>query len=199
MVRVALVTLGLAGAVYAAEQAAAPPPADMAQTVKTQRANEGRKVTTEELEHQRETLSPDEMLALSAKYEAEMGTALTHAETVRIAAYETRDIIRMTCIDDKLGQMKEVIKIASPRYLNQDKLANDPLQIRQHYTIVQQAHVRVAELLAEVDSCLGDNIDSVAYSRIKDDRPRNDNVFDPTRPAEPTHEVDRPPEASPFR
>jgi hypothetical protein len=199
MIRVALATVGLAGGVYAAEQVTAPPGPDMAQTVKTQRANEGRKLTAEEIEHQRETLTPEQMLELSAKYEAEMGTAMAHAESVRIAAYQTRDIIRITCIDDKLGQMKEVVRIASPRYLNQEKMANDPLQIRQHFIIVQQAQVRVGELLAEVDSCIGDNIDSVAYSRIKDDRPRGENVFDPTRPAEPTHEVDRPPEASPFR
>ena len=53
------------------------------------------------------------MLILAPKYTADMQTAVEHAEDVRIAAYRTRDIIRMTCIDDKLGQMKTLINLAS--------------------------------------------------------------------------------------
>jgi hypothetical protein len=198
MVKAALVTLGLAGAGYAADQAAPPPPADMAQTVNTQRAGEGRKLTPEEFEHQRETLRPEQMLELGLKYQQEMAVALEHADTVRIAAYQSRDVIRMTCIDDKLGQMKEVIKIATPRMLD-PKREYDPLLLRQHFTIVQQARERVSELAVEVDSCIGDTIDSVAYGRINREAPPTDNVFDPTRPPEPTQVVDRPPEASPFQ
>jgi hypothetical protein len=200
MVRIALVTLGLAGAVYAADQVAEPPPADVAQTVRTQRAAEGRRLTPEEFEHQRETLSPEQMVELAGKYQTEMASALAHAESVKIAAYQSRDIIRITCIDDKLGQMKEVIKIAQPRFLNEDKLAIEDLHLRQHFTIIQQARARVGELAVEVDSCVGDNIDSIAYSRIKDVQlPNPENVFDPTQPPDPTRSVDRPPEASPFR
>ncbi len=199
MVKAALMTLGLAGGVYAADQVTAPPAEGMEQTVKTQRAGEGRKLTPEEFEHQRETLEPAQMFELGLKYQQEMAVALEHAETVRIAAYKSRDIIRMTCIDDKLGQMKEVIKIATPRMLNPKK-DYEPLLLRQHFTIVQQARERVSELAAEVDSCIGDTIDSVAYGRIKQGAPPpTDNVFDPTRPPEPTQVVDRPPEASPFQ
>jgi hypothetical protein len=202
MVRVALATLGLAGAVYAADQVAEAPPADMAQTLKTQRASEGRRLTPEEIEHQRDSLTPPQMVALAAKYQVEMASAQEHAEAVRVAAYQTRDIIRITCIDDKLAQMKEVIKIAQPRFLSTEKLANEDLHLRQHFTIVQQARGRVAELTIEVDSCVGDNIDSISYGRVKESRqpvPGPENVFDPTRPPEPTGTVDRPAEASPFR
>jgi hypothetical protein len=200
MVRVALVTLGLAGAVYAADQVAEAPSDDVAQTVKTQRAAEGRRLTPEEFEHQRETLTAEQMVELGSKYQTEMATALAHAESVKIVAYQSRDVIRITCIDDKLGQMKEVIKIAQPRFLNNEKLAIEDLHLRQHFTIVQQAHARVDELVIEVDSCVGDNVDSISYGRIKDVQlPNAEDVFDPTRPPDPTHAVDRPPEASPFR
>ena len=43
-----------------------------------------------------------------------MAGALEHAEAVRIVAYRSRDIIRMTCIDDKLGQMKEASRTRRP-------------------------------------------------------------------------------------
>jgi hypothetical protein len=199
MIRIALATVGLAGVVYAGEQVADPPPTDMAQTVKTQRAGEGQKLTPEEMEHQRDALTPPQMLELSNKYQAEISTALEHAEAVRIVAYRSRDIIRITCIEDKIGQMKEVIKIVTPRFLTPGKLENEPIHIRGHFVIVQQARDRVSELAVEVDSCVGDTVDVVAYGRIKQDVPSSDNVFDPTRPPEPTQIVDRPPEASPFR
>ena len=140
------------------------------------------------------------MVDLAAKYQVEMSTAQEHAEAVRIIAYQSRDIIRITCIDDKLGQMKEVIKIAQPRYLNTQKLGNEDLHLRQHFIIVQQARERVAELAIEVDSCVGDGIDSISYGRIKEGRlpmPSADNVFDPTRPPDPTHTFDRPPRRAP--
>ena len=199
MVRVCLMTLGLAGVVYAGEQVGDAPAADMAQTVKTQRAGEGRKLTPEEFEHQRETLTPDQMLELSLKYQQEMATALEHGEEVRVVAYRSRDIIRITCIDDKLGQMKQVINIATPRFLTKAKLENEPIHIGGHFVIVQQARERVGELAIEVESCVGDTINVVAYGRLQQETPSSDNVFDPTRPPPPNQIVDRPPEASPFR
>jgi hypothetical protein len=202
MVRVGLFTLGLAGAVYAADQVAEAPPANLAQTVKTQRAGEGRRLTPEEIEHQRETLTAAQMVELALKYQVEMSAAQDHAEAVRILAYQSRDIIRITCIDDKLGQMKEVIKIAQPRFLTNERVASEDLHLRQHFIIVQQARERVAELAIEVDSCVGDNVDSVSYGRVKEGRlpiPAGENVFDPTRPPEPSNTLDRPGEASPYR
>jgi hypothetical protein len=199
LVRAALVTLGLAGVVYAGQQVEDPPGEDLAKTVQAQRAGEGRKLTTEEIEHQRETLTPQQMLQLSTTYQAEMATAVEHGEALRIAAYRTRDIIRITCIDDKLAQMKEVIKLVTPRFLTVQKLENEPIHIRGQFVFVQQAHDRMTELATEIESCVGDNVDVVAYGRIKQDIPQSDNVFDPTRPPGPTQIVDRPPEASPFR
>src|SRR5438045_7124124 len=99
-----LATLALAGAVYAADQAAAPPPDDLAQTINGQKIKEGAVVgpAVADPEHQAGKLSPDQMIDLAGKYDKESKTALEHAENARISAYHTRDIIRMTCIDDKL-------------------------------------------------------------------------------------------------
>ncbi len=102
----------LAGAVYAAEQVTAPAPDDVSKTITDQRIREGTLVKpVEDLEHQAETLTTEQMIELVGKYDTESKVAYEHAETTRIAAYRSRDIIRMTCIDDKLTQMKDVINV----------------------------------------------------------------------------------------
>src|SRR5262249_50810634 len=50
-------------------------------------------------------LSAGEMLTAADAYELDMTKLVEHAETLRIIAYRAHDIIRMTCVDDKLGQM----------------------------------------------------------------------------------------------
>jgi hypothetical protein len=69
--------------------------------------------TDEDLEHQAEKLSAEQMTVLVSKYDTESKVAYEHGETTRIQAYRSRDIIRMTCVDDKIGQMKTLSKMAA--------------------------------------------------------------------------------------
>jgi hypothetical protein len=201
ILRGALATLGLAGGVYAADQVTAPPPPpDVGQTVTNQRIKEGELARPpEDPEHQAEKLSPEQMIQLVTKYEGESKAAYDHAENTRIQAYRLRDIIRLTCIDDKLTQMKEVINVSAPRQIAFPRLTDDDLKMRQHFLVLQMARNRVMELAAEVEACMGDTLDGVTYGRIKEEATTGDPVLDPTRPPTPTHDVDRPPEASPYR
>src|SRR5262245_46341925 len=87
ILRGGLATLALAGALYAADQATAPPPADVGQTITNQRVKEGALVNPDEdPEHQVQKLTHDQMIALAAKYDTESKTAYDHAQTVRIVA-----------------------------------------------------------------------------------------------------------------
>ena len=124
--------------------------------------------------------------------------AYEHGETTRIQAYRSRDIIRMTCIDDKLTQMKEVLNAAAPRQLAFSRLVDDELRMRQHFVVLQQARNRVMELAAEIEACMGDTLDAVSNGRIREETP-TDAVLDPTRPPSPTRDIERPGEASPYR
>jgi hypothetical protein len=199
VVRVAIVTLGLAGAVYAGEQVTAPPD-DLNKTITDQKIREGVSAKPPaDLEHQAEKLSAPQMIELIGSYDAESKAAYDHGETVRIQAYRTRDIIRMTCIDDKLTQMKEVLNVAAPRVLAFPTLASDELRMRQHFLVLQQARLRVQELATEIEACMGDTLDSVTFGRVKEESAPNDTAFDPTRPPSPVHDIDRPGEASPYR
>jgi hypothetical protein len=198
-----LATMGLTGAVYAADQVAAPltpTPDEVSQTLTNQRLKEGASAQpAPDPEHQAEKLSPDQMIGMVGKYDTESKMAYDHAETTRIAAYRSRDIIRMTCIDDKLTQMKEVLNVVSPRQRAFPGLVTDELRMRQHFLVLQQARNRVMELAVEVEACMGDTLDGVTIGRLKEEAPASDSIFDPTRPPSPTHDIDRPGEASPYR
>ena len=199
MVRVGLVTLGLAGAVYAGEQVTAPPD-DLNKTITEQRIREGAPAKpVVDPEHQAETLTTPQMIELIGRYDNESKAAYEHAETTRIQAYRSRDIIRMTCIDDKLTQMKEVLNVAAPRVQAFPTLASDELRMRQHFLVLQMARNRVHELANEIEACMGDTLDAVTIGRVKEETPNSDAVFDPTRPPSPGHEIERPGEASPYR
>jgi hypothetical protein len=199
--KVVLATLSLAGAVYAADQIADPAgDGDIGKVISEQRVTDGQRVTGPTDEHQREKLRPEQMLELGTKYRQEMKDALEHAETVRIEAYRSRDIIRMTCIDDKISQMKTVIKIAEPRAADLHTLMGEEIVMQQHFSIVRQAHDRVNEISAELEDCSGDSPYIPAYIPRTAEQPATDTeVADPTRPPSPTQDVDRPSEASPYR
>ena len=199
MVRAGIATLGLAGAVYAAEQAAAPEAEDLQGTIRAQRINEGQMARPmAPSEHQLEAFTPEQMVELAAKYGGEMKAAAEHADNQRIIAYRSRDLIRMTCIDEKLSQMTTVIKLAEPRLLSFGKGEQELLLQREHFSIISQARDRVAELTSELELCAGD-FAVVPGGRIHEEAtPETDNVFDPTRPPAPGQQVDRPPEASPY-
>jgi hypothetical protein len=198
--RGALATLGLAGAVYAADQVTQPTaPDDVNQTLTNQRVREGTPARPELDGILREKLSPEQMIEHVAKFEAEAKVTYDHAEATRIQTYRSRDIIRMTCVDDKLTQMKQVMNVVEPRARAFPTLASDELRMRQHFLVLQQANNRMTELAAELDGCMGDVLDAVSMGRIKEETPETNTISDPTQPPAPTHDIDRPGEASPYR
>src|SRR5512144_324342 len=92
ILRGGLATLGLAGAVYAAEQATAPSDDDITKTIANQRIKEGTlvKPPAEDPEHQAQKLTSEQMIDLAGKYDTEAKAALEHAENARIIAYRSR-------------------------------------------------------------------------------------------------------------
>lgn len=200
ILKLTVVLTGLAGGVYAADLATAPAaPADVGRVILAQEVNEGQLIKAGQAErHQVGAYTTDQMLDLAQTYDNEMRAAVEHAEDVRILAYHSRDIIRMTCIDDKLAQIKAVINVAQPRFLTLRTFKTAELVMREQFSVINQAHERVGELRAQVDGCLGDNLDAVSIGRIQEETGPDDNINDPTRPPSPNIDVTRPPEASPY-
>jgi hypothetical protein len=191
---------GLAGAVYAADLATAPPKTDVNQAIVQQLVREGQLANAAPNAPPDTAYTSDQMLILGPKLAAEMQSAVEHAEDVRIAAYRTRDIIRMTCIDDKIGQMKTLMNLASTPMLMLRTFKAEPIVMREQFDVIGRAHDRVSVLGTEIEACMGDNLDAVTVGRIQEEQqPDTDvNINDPTRPASPIQAIDRPPEASPY-
>jgi hypothetical protein len=199
---VAVVVAGaVATAVSAAQLVAGPDDRDaIDRTITQQKVESGQLVNKDAIEHQVAPLSAAQMRELTQGYEPEMRGAVDRANSARLAAYRTRDIIRMTCIEDKLLQMRTVISIAEPR-LAALRLGEttEELQMRGQFSIVHQAWERVKALSAEVDICTGEAADTKPLDYAGAGEPNPNEDFDPGRPPAQIVGDDRPPEASSYR
>jgi hypothetical protein len=198
IVKVAAALCGLAGAVYAADEASAPPKPDLNHTIVAQMVNEGQLANALPNAPADSKYTAEQMMILAPKYAAEMDNAIEHAQDVRILAYRSHDIIRMACIDDKIAQMKTLENLASPRMLMLRTFKAEPIVMRSEFDVISEVHDRVTVLSTEVDACMGDNLDAVSAGRIQEEAAPNTDINDPTHPPVPLQAVDRPPEASPY-
>jgi len=197
-VKIAVALCGFAGIVYAADEATTPSQADLNRAIVTQMVNEGRLASALPNAPADNKYTSEEMMILAPKYAAEMEGAIEHAQDVRIMAYRSHDIIRMTCIDDKIGQMKTLENLASPRMMMMRTFKAEPIVMRVEFDVISQVHDRVTVLGTEVDACMGDNLDAVSAGRIHEENQAGTDLNDPTRPPMPVPVTDRPPEASPY-
>ena len=198
IVKVAVALCALGGAVYAADQVTAPPQTDLNRAIATQMVNEGQLANALPNAPADSKYTSEQMMILAPKYAADMESAIEHAQDVRIMAYRSHDIIRMTCIDDKITQMKTLSNLASPRMLMLRTFKAEPIVMRTEFDVISQVHDRVSALGTEVDACMGDNLDAVSAGRIQEENQPTIDINDPTRPPMPIQAIDRPPEASPY-
>ena len=187
---------GLATAVWATTADPLDDPEAMSRTIKEQRIRGGVRVAeTSTLEHQIPKLTGEQMLDLANRYEHEIRNAIAHTEIIRMSAYRSHDIIRMSCIDDKLLQMRSVIRIADPWFAIIKTVKDHELKERSQFTIVQQAVDRVRILVKEMEDCLGE----APGGGRPDEESASGFPEDPTQPQQPGLVVDRPPEASSYQ
>jgi hypothetical protein len=196
-VKLALVGTGLVTALAGAQMATKPDDAAMSRTIAQQQVASGQAPTAVKAPAQ--PLTPDEMLAGAETYEHEMTRALKHAETARVSARRSRDIIRTTCVEDKAAQMKQVFAIAKPRFTTIKDLTNDEFHMRAQFTILREGSERIRILTDELEACTGDSTESIGDIRLDDEKhlPASE-ATDPTLPADPQIDLQRPTQASPY-
>jgi hypothetical protein len=203
VLKIGVALCGLAGVVYAADEAASPEPPTVEQTIAQQLAAEGRMAHEQGLTREIEHFSGDQMLSMAITYDKEMRQGIEHGEDVKLLAYRSHDIIRMTCIGDKIEQMKSVILVTEPRYLMLRSFKSQLIVMQSQFAIISSAHSRVSELAQEVDACMGDSLEAVTTGRIQEETIYHTdnltNLNDPTRPQSSIQQIDRPAEASPYR
>jgi hypothetical protein len=198
ILKVSVVICGLAGAVYAADQATGTPEPTLQQTIAQQLAAEGQQAQDKGETKDFNNLSADQMLAQAVSYDAQMRQAVAQSGDAKIQAYRSHDIIRMTCIDDKVDQMKTVITMVESRYLMLRTFKSELLVMRSQFAIISAANERVSALAGQIQSCMGDSLDGVNAGRIQEEIMPTDNLNDPTRPQTSLVPIERPPAASPY-
>jgi hypothetical protein len=197
-VRFALVSTALVTAIAAAQMSSKPDDGAMGQTITQQKvaAGEGVPPTV----RRDKPLTTDQMLAAASSYEVDMRQAVAHGDASRVSAYRSKDIIRMTCVDDKVGQMKTVLSIAEPRFRSIKATNGDELSLRSHFSTIREGWERIKQLDAEIENCMGDSLDAVAVGLINEEGSGpNASVTDPTQPPAATFVLDRPGQASPYQ
>lgn len=199
--KLALVSTALVTAIAAAQMATKPDDDAMSRAITHQQVAAGQAVKKPGAAgRQDKALTPDQMLVATASYEVDMRQAIAHGEVMRVSAYRSKDIIRMTCVDEKLGQMKQVVNIAQSRFSSIKETTGDEFQMRSQFTVVREGWERVKVLADEMENCMGDSLDAVAVGQLNEEgNGPNASVTDPTQPPAPTFVLDRPGYASPYR
>jgi hypothetical protein len=147
-----------------------------------------------------EAATREQILQQASTYESEMNQSVSHADQLRVQAYHDKDLIRMNFIASKLADMRQVLQIAQPSFASIRQPGQDLFVMRSKLSTIRQGWERIKEELAAAETSESDSVDSVtAVGSANAEANPSDGVTDPTAPAQPTFDVERPSSASPYR
>lgn len=117
-------------------------------------------------------------------------------------ARRTKDIVKLSCANEKLAQIKGLLRISEQADVSlQEALARQESSVKDNeFTKVMLAQQKVGQLRAEAEECIGQlafRTDENLFVEVEE--PDNLPGGDPTRPPPPEDVVVRPPPASPLR
>jgi hypothetical protein len=146
------------------------------------------------------SLKPAEMLAQAQDYRAQMNEALNRLNTLSEAARRDRDIIRLTCLSDKIAQVKANIAVTDQtmQSLQEDVARQDEAASLHDYTRLTILHQKVQLVTSEGDACVGADLTYVGQTRVEVQVTGNLPDDSITQPAPPSSLPGRPPLASPY-
>jgi hypothetical protein len=147
--------------------------------------------------HLPQVLNRDEMLSLVKKYATEIDEAVSTGESERDKAVRAKDAIKLSCIQDRLANLKIMKRLSDERVAAsaRNRIRDDELNLRHEFRGVELAHQRVVQLRSELVNCMGESLE---VSIVGGDRPVPA-MEDPTGAHLPPPPVDRPPPASPYK
>jgi hypothetical protein len=151
--------------------------------------------------HDPEILGKAEMLSLVKKYANDIASALLDGEVQRDSAVRTRDVIKLSCIQDHLSNMKLMKAFSDQRLAAtaRDDIRADDLNLRHEFRGVELAHERVTELHKELLECVGESLEIAAPSGETSGPNTSAASPDPVSINAEIPKVDRPPPASAYR
>ena len=143
--------------------------------------------------------SPAQMRKEAEESAQEMKGAVKKILGLIEKARAARDIVLLNCLNEKLTQMKALVRVSDQANLNlQEFLAKDQVEGAVHERRkIALADEKVKGLLGEAESCLGENGSGGGKTTIS--------VTKPEYPGDPTHldqpdgsDLETPPGASPY-
>ena len=144
---------------------------------------------------------PDpEKLRRSADALARMRNVLKEVLSKLEEARNTKDVVKLNCVNEKLTQVKGLLRISeqSDVSLQEAVAKKESSQAEHEFTKVMIARQKVDQLRAEAEECIGQlafrtDENLTVEVEVPDDLPD----LDPTRPQTPPDVIARPPPVSP--
>jgi len=144
---------------------------------------------------------PDpEKLRRSADALARMKNVLKEVLSKLEEARNTKDVVKLNCVNEKLTQVKGLLRISeqSDVSLQEAVAKKESSQAEHEFTKVMIARQKVDQLRAEAEECIGQlafrtDENLTVEVEVPDDLPD----LDPTRPQTPPNVIVRPPPISP--
>jgi hypothetical protein len=117
---------------------------------------------------QRPTLSPQEMVAQAKDYRNRLEQLVTQVQAMVEQARQSKDVIRLNCLLDRLAQMKASVNIAdtSLQNLQEAGARNDEGATLHEYTRITIVHQKAQVLMGEAQSCAGEDLSYVGATRV---------------------------------
>jgi hypothetical protein len=146
------------------------------------------------------TLSPQETLAQARDYYKKMSETQRRVLQLQGKAKKDRDMVKLNCVNDKLTQLKGHMTVTNQSMvsLNADIGKGDDAARHHEFTRITILFQKVVTLGTEAEQCIGDDVSYVGATQVDVDIDPSVPAGDPTEPALPVPDVQRPPEASPF-
>jgi hypothetical protein len=217
--RAVRLTLALAGSAFlcvgafaAAEIGARPGVSGddlLRKTIRTQRVAQGLPATQETKPEAKpgadaepiDTSTREGILAEATRIEGQLTRAVTHVEQLRVGAYHDKNLIRMNFLTTKLDDMKQIMSILTPAFVELRKPDQDLFVMRSKLTMIRQGAERLREAAAAAENSLNDDSPDVMGDIGSSNAQTNPNSgdTDPTLPPGATFVNERPAPASNFQ
>jgi hypothetical protein len=130
--------------------------------------------------------SPQQMLSDAKGFLPVMDQTASVVRRQLAEARESRDVVRVLCLNDKLNQIDLAIRTANDRIdaLNGAVTENDAVRAKHEFTVVQVLRERVTALGGEANQCIGEDSGFMREAKVKVDIDPSVADTDPTEPPE---------------
>ena len=145
---------------------------------------------------QKPSLTAEEMAAQARQYEQGMAQVLQRVQALLETARQQKDIIKLNCVADKQVQTKVNVGLGDQAVLAlQENISRSDEGGRTHeFTRLTIINQKVLVLGAEAENCIGEDLSFVGATRVDVDVDPSIPRDDPTQPATPSVNIERPPE-----